>query len=134
MSVVFQMPVRTHENFGDSIAKLIKTLSEVSSSKEKEIILDFSHTKILNPFFLCGLSCIIQQLQNLEKIFVPKYDENSHINSYLKTIFFPSSLSLSANNNENLKILDNYKGKTYIPIITFQTGFNESCTLLGRVF
>ncbi len=37
MPVTVQIPVRTHENFGDSISKLIKTLSEISSTQEEEV-------------------------------------------------------------------------------------------------
>ena len=49
MSVTIQIPVRTHEDFGDSISKLIKVASEISSIQDEEIILDFSRAKMLNP-------------------------------------------------------------------------------------
>ena len=79
MPVTVQIPVRTHENFGDSISKLIKILSEISSIQEEEIVLDFSRTRILNPFFLCGLTCVIQRLQKSGKRFIPNYDKNFNI-------------------------------------------------------
>ena len=129
MPVPVQMPVRTHENFGDSISKLIRTLSEISSIQEEEIILDFSHTRILNPFFLCGLTCVIQRLEKSGKRFTPIYNKNPNISSYLNTILFPSTLSAS-DGNDNLSILEKYRAKTYIPIISFKTGFSDSCTLI----
>jgi hypothetical protein len=45
MREIVQIPVRTHENFGDSISKLIKTLLRISEIGDEEIILDFTHTK-----------------------------------------------------------------------------------------
>lgn len=72
MTATVQIPVRTHENFGDSISKLIITLSEISSIQDEKIILDFNQTKFLNPFFLCGLACVIQRLQGSGKKFYPK--------------------------------------------------------------
>lgn len=51
MSVSIQIPIRTHDNFGDSISKLIKTISKITSIQDDEIILDFRHAKMLNPFF-----------------------------------------------------------------------------------
>jgi hypothetical protein len=125
--VTIQIPVRTHENFGDSISKLIKTLSEISSIQEEEIVLDFSHTRILNPFFLCGLTCVIQRLQKSGKRFTPNYDKNLNVSSYLNTILFPSTLSASGG-KDTLSILEKYRAKTYIPIISFKTGFSDSCT------
>lgn len=46
MPQIVQIPVRTHENFGDSISKLIKTLSEISLIRDEEIVLDFTQAKI----------------------------------------------------------------------------------------
>jgi hypothetical protein len=128
MPRIVQIPIRTHENFGDSISKLIKTLSEIYLIKDEEIVLDFSQAKILNPFFLCGLACVIQRLQNSGKRFTLNRDKNLSINSYLNTIFFPSTLSAS-DDNDTLSILEKYSAKTYIPIISFKTGFSDSCTL-----
>lgn len=130
MTATVQIPVRTHENFGDSISKLIKTLSEISSIQDREIILDFNQTKFLNPFFLCGLACVIQKLQGSGKKFILNHDKNSNINSYLSAIFFPSTLSASDDNDDNLKILERYRSKTYIPLINFKTGINDQATLV----
>jgi hypothetical protein len=88
MREIVQIPVRTHENFGDSISKLIKTLLRISEIGDEEIILDFTHTKILNPFFLCGLACIIHRMEREGKHFILNHDQNLRINSYLKTVFF----------------------------------------------
>ena len=128
MPQIVQIPVRTHENFGDSISKLIKTLSEISLIRDEEIVLDFTQAKILNPFFLCGLACVIRSLENSGKRFTLNHDKNLSINSYLNTIFFPGTLSAS-DGNYTLNIPVKYNSKTYIPIISFKTGFSDSSTL-----
>lgn len=129
MREIVQIPVRTHENFGDSISKLIKTLLRISEIGDEEIILDFTHTKILNPFFLCGLTCIIHKMQREGKHFILNHDQNLRINSYLNTVFFPETFSASDQQN-TVQIFGKYGGKTYIPIISFKTGFSNSSTLI----
>lgn len=94
-----QIPIRTHENFGDSISKLIKTLLRISEIRDDEIILDFSRTKILNPFFLCGLTCVMRKMQWEGRSFILNHDENLRINSYLNTVFFPGTFCASDHNN-----------------------------------
>ena len=49
MAVTVIIPGRTHEEFGFSISKLIRVVDNLSSLKEKEITLDFSHARMLNP-------------------------------------------------------------------------------------
>lgn len=129
MREIVQIPVRTHENFGDSISKLIKTLLRISEIGDEEIILDFTHTKILNPFFLCGLTCIIHKMQREWKHFILNNDQNLRINSYLKTVFFPETFSAEDQQNTTHRFAK-YGVKTYIPIISFKTGFSNSSTLI----
>jgi len=129
MPLTIQIPVRTHDNFGDSISKLIKTLSKISGIQDEEIILDFSQAKMLNPFFLCGLTCVIRQLQNSGKKITLNHDRNFNISSYLSTILFPSTFSPSKDKSA-LDFLNKYNQKTYIPIISFKTGYSNNYTLM----
>jgi hypothetical protein len=122
-----QIPIRTHENFGDSISKLINTLLRISEISDDEITLDFSQTKILNPFFLCGLTCVIRKMQNEGRSFILNHDENLRINSYLNTVFFPGTFCASDHNN-TVNVLEKYAMKTFIPIISFKTGSSTSST------
>lgn len=128
MDTIIQIPERTHINFGDSISKLITIISKISSVEGEHIILDFRQSKMLNPFFLCGLVCVIKKFQNAGKVFTFNLDENSNVNSYLKTILFPMTLLASDDDDINLKILENYQAKTYIPIISFKTGLDTDTT------
>ncbi len=126
MATTIQIPVRTHENFGDSISKLIRTISELHSIEEDNINLDFSRTKMLNPFFLCGLACVIQKLGQTGKKINFNFQNNPNINSYLKTIHFPDTFFAESNTGTSL---NQYLYKTYVPIISFKTGLDNDCSM-----
>lgn len=127
MPAIIRMPVRTHENFGDSIAKLIKTNEEISAVKENEIILDFSASRMLNPFFLGGLTCLINHLSGIGYSFSLNHQNNPSISSYLETIFFPGTWK-TEHERSNFSSLNRYRQKTYIPIVSFKTGESSSDT------
>jgi len=123
MPTKIQIPVRTHEEFGHSIAKLLKVVSEIVSSGEKDIELDFTQAKMLNPFFLGGLACCIHYYQSLGKTFRLNHKDNYNINSYLETIHFPNCYTpVKGSEAVFFKQLENYTGKTYIPVVAFPTG------------
>lgn len=107
------IPDRTHENFGDSLGKLIAAVKEVTLCVDDEIILDFSKTRMLNPFFLGGLVCVINRLKGLGKKITLNHHENYGISSYLNTICFPETFS-SADGKEDdyFKTLAGYNAKT----------------------
>lgn len=123
--------IYTHEDFGDSLAKLIAVVREINSCPDQEIILNFSRSKMLNPFFLGGLVCVINRLKALGKNILLTHDENYSINSYLKTICFPETFSSAEGKEKDyLKALESYSLKTHIPIIRFKTGRTEAITVL----
>lgn len=120
------IPIRTHEEFGHSISKLLKVVSLIEAAKGKEITLDFSQARMLNPFFLGGLACCLHHFWNTGQRINLNHSENPHINSYLQTVFFPDCFKPTTG-HEHLffSTLEDYRGKTYIPIISFPTGFDS---------
>jgi hypothetical protein len=117
------IPARTHEEFGHSISKLLRVVSQIVSSKEKEIELDFSQARMLNPFFLGGLACSINYFESQGKTFTSNHQNNSLISSYLERIHFPHCFQPTKDAETNfIHQLQEYKDKTYIPIIAFPTG------------
>lgn len=131
MSCTIKIPNRTHEDFGDSLAKLIAVVKNISSCNDVEIILDFESAKMLNPFFLGGLVSVINKLKNEGKYFILNHEANLNISSYLNTICFPDTLSQENKNEEIfLKALKKYEAKTYIPIISFKTGPSHEITVV----
>lgn len=131
MPCTIQIPNRTHEDFGDSLAKLISVVNQIVSCTENEIVLDFSNAKMLNPFFLGGLVCVIRNMQKLGKTFILNHDSNGNIRSYLYTICFPNTFSgVEVKEKDYLQALEKYSYKTYIPIVSFQTDASSDTTIM----
>lgn len=129
MALTIQIPVRTHEEFGHSLTRLLRLLIELHTTEEKEIILDFNNARMLNPFFLGGLACIIQHYESGGKSFVLNHQENYSISSYLSAICFPKCHSPEKNSDVDfLLTLEKFRTKNYIPIIAFPTGFDRGVT------
>lgn len=123
MSHRINIPERTHEDFGDSLRKLISTAYDISLCVEKEVILDFSNSKHLNPFYLGGLACIIRSKKLRGINFSIIHGGNLNIRSYLNTVYFPVGFSsMPGRDDDYLRELDMYANKTYIPIVSFTTG------------
>ena len=124
-----KIPVRTHEEFGDSLRKLIATAAEISSCSENEVVLDFSKAKHLNPFYLGGLACIMQRKLAGGVRFSIIHGQNQNINSYLDTVKFPAALKNDESQEADFKsALEKYNSKTYIPIVCFETGPSGTST------
>ncbi len=126
MALKIIIPERTHEEFGDSISKLLKVINLITQSSESKIELDFSQARMLNPFFLGGLVCSLKYFQTKGKDISLNHNENLNIKSYLDRIFFPQCLSpIKDDETGFFQKLETYKNKTYIPIISFPTGFDQ---------
>jgi hypothetical protein len=121
-----KIPIRTHEEFGHSISKLLRIITQIHNSGEQEIELDFTEARMLNPFFLGGLACSLKYFLSTGKKVILNHNQNSNISSYLETIHFPDCL-LPEKGTESafFKKLETYAGKTYIPLIAFPTGSND---------
>jgi len=118
MAVKIIIPGRTHEEFGFSISKLIRIVDNISRVNDSDVVLDFSYARMLNPFFLGGLTCLIDYYKSRNIQFELNHDQNLSIASYLQTIRFPGCYDA----NESNWSLDEFSYKTYIPIIRFPTG------------
>jgi hypothetical protein len=131
MPCTVKIPNRTHEDFGDSLAKLISVVNDIIQCDEEEVVFDFSNARMLNPFFLGGLACVINRIKGYGKNIILNHDENYSINSYLNTICFPDTFS-PADGKEKvyMKSLEGYSARTYIPIVRFRTGGSESVTVV----
>ena|SRR5579863_4836037 len=132
MALKIVIPERTHEEFGHSISRLLQIVSSIVSAGELEIELDFSQARMLNPFFLGGIACTLKLVQSMGKEIRLNYGENFKINSYLERIFFPQSFSPKKDDEETFfRQLDEYQTRTYIPIISFPTGFEDEIEALS---
>jgi hypothetical protein len=133
MSCTIQIPDRTHEDFGDSLAKLIAAVNEINSCPDDEIILDFTKAKMLNPFFIGGLVCVINKIKKQGKKLVLNHDQNYNISKYLNKIFFPDTFSFADSIKPDYsRALEAYSKKTYIPIIRFKTGSHGNDTVISE--
>lgn len=90
MALRIEIPDRTHEEFGHSLAKLLKINNRIGTTQETEIELDFSRARMLNPFFLGGLTCILNYHEETGKKITLNHQENYNIRSYLERIFSPT--------------------------------------------
>lgn len=118
MAVRIIIPERTHEEFGHSISKLIRVVENIGQAGQADIILDFSGARMLNPFFLGGLSCAIRYYESRGSRFQLNHSENVSVASYLERIYFPHCYDT----NSNELALERFADKTYTPIIKFPTG------------
>lgn len=131
MALTIQIPERTHEDFGHSLSKLLRLLSQLYTTEESHIILDFNQARMLNPFFLGGLACTIRHYETKGKIFELNYQQNFNINSYLDTICFPGSHTTEAGGEKIfMETLEKFRKKNYIPLIAFPTGIDTGVTAI----
>lgn len=131
MPCIIEIPDKTHEDFGDSLGKLIAIVKALTACSDDEITLNFSKARMLNPFFLGGLACVINRLEGLGKKISITHDNNYRINSYLNTICFPETFSpADGKEKDYLKALKGYCVKTYIPMIRFKTGPSGAITMV----
>jgi len=126
MAQKIKVPIRTHEEFGHSISKLLKLISQIEGSNEDEIELDFTEARMLNPFFLGGLACCLNRYTSAGRKIRLNHTLNSSIHSYLDTVCFPECLTPEKDAEDTFfKRLETYASKSYIPIIAFPTGFDN---------
>jgi hypothetical protein len=126
MAVKVIIPGRTHEEFGFSISKLIGVLDNISLSIKEGVQLDFRNATMLNPFFLGGLTCVIDYYQSIGVEIESNHETNLSVASYLKTVQFPSTFEPVGDDWS----LNEFYHKTYIPIIRFPTGESKQNELV----
>lgn len=127
MALELIIPERTHQEFGHSISKLLQILRDLQLSNEQQVILNFSQARMLNPFFLGGLACVINHEKDKGRSFEFMYGSNYTVQSYLSTICFPQCHAPETGKAEEFILtLDRFKLKRYIPIVYFPTGDSET--------
>lgn len=127
MAITLTIPGRTHEEFGHSLNKLLRLLSDLHNSDGNHIILDFNNARMLNPFFLGGLACAIRHYEQKGKNFELIHQNNYNISSYLQAICFPGTFTpVPGSEVAFMETLEQYKEKRYIPIIAFPTGSDSA--------
>ncbi len=131
MALRIQMPERIRDEFGDGIFKLMRILDQINLSNSQTIIFDFKYSKFLNPFFLCGIACCIKSYESAGKEIIIENNGNSSIISYLDTISFPNCFESKLGEEENfVNFLNQYKGKTYFPLVAFSVGSDIGTSLI----
>ena len=110
------------EKIGSQVLELMRVLKVIQScNREEKIILDFKNISFVHPLFILSLAALDSQFKH--KKFTTERDTskgwweiNSSLNTYLSSIYFPSGLMPDENSTLD-KILDSYKGKSFIGII-----------------
>lgn len=127
MTHIVTIPIRTHEDFGHSLGKLLRVLSSMQGATSNHFVLDFNEARMLNPFFLGGLACTIKHYERIGKTIELNHHNNYAIRSYLDAICFPGCYTPQLGlEGDFIKQLDNYQSKRYIPIIAFPTGKDQT--------
>lgn len=110
---ILNQPV--NDSIGAQLAVLIEVLKKIKAENKKYIIFDFSKIKFVYPVFITSISSLIAYLkENGYEV----YHSGINNSSYLQTVFFPDGLK-----PDELPLwettLNNYSGKTYLPVINF---------------
>lgn len=103
----------------DGLTPVVWIMSQIESSNEREVTMDFSNTKFVSPVF--ALSLIIYLSQSGRQITF------TNIPDYLQRIGFSNGgiKPDTMRQTEFLAELEKYASKTYIPIIDFAAGRNS---------
>lgn len=103
----------------DGLTPVVWIMSQIESSNEREVTMDFSNTKFVSPVF--ALSLIIYLSQSGRQITF------TNISDYLQRIGFSNGgiKPDTMRQTEFLAELEKYASKTYIPIIDFAAGRNS---------
>ena len=126
MATTLYVPARTHGEFGFSIAKLTALSQSLYSCADNEIRINFDNARMLNPFYIGGLSCLIHHYRQQGKTIVLNHEANPIIGSYMRTICFPYCYN---ENTEEIN-LEPFTAKRYLPIIKMPTGLSSQRELV----
>lgn len=119
------LPNRISDSFGHAINELFKLSSNISSiGKGEEIIIDYSEARFTHPFFTLPLLMLIKSKNKAGyDINLTTHFANNSVNSYMEQIFYPDILACEEKLPEEImEILNRYKKKSYIPLISFPIG------------
>lgn len=103
---------------GRQFDELFRLINDIESDEDDEIILDFSQTPFVTPFFLLPLFVYLKNHQKVISIINPS--------EYIRTVHFDNEVYPE----QTLNFLSAFQRKTYIPITSFpnneaQVGFKK---------
>lgn len=84
-------------------------------SKGSKILWDFSDCKFLHPFFIGAIAILKRQYGEIVEL----YGMTDAISRYFDSIYLESPLVIHEKDNDD-RIWERYKGKTYLPICLFK--------------
>jgi hypothetical protein len=110
-----------NNTLGAQLKKVVDFLDFLKSHPDaNSIILNLSKIKFVHPLFILSIASLSDQLK--EKGFDISMRNTSFFDcaSYLKKIHFPYGIKPDELPDWEI-VLDNYRGKSYLPIINFST-------------
>ena len=119
MEVTYKVPRSIPDNFGAPIGELLHLINLINSGENEGVIIDFSDCRFGNSFHLGTIAMLLSKSNEGKlpvKLSVTGL-ENPFIRSYLSAICFPNCFDTLL--GSNIKKLDTYSRKTYIPIVKF---------------
>lgn len=103
----------------DGLNPVVKMMSQIEESKEKNVIIDFSETEFISPVF--ALSLIVYLYRCGRKVSFQNANEYLGLIGLCVGGIKPDLMRQT----EFLATLERYASKTYIPIINFMSGKNN---------
>lgn len=131
------LPTHINDNFGDSMGKLFELQVQIDNTeKDIEILLDYSKASFTKPFFTLGLLLLIKQYEGKRApINLQSEIENQSVAGYMSNISFPHIIHCDKTNSDSVKsLLEKYKNKTYIPLLSFPIGSDDETSRIRDIF
>lgn len=94
---------------------IIFQTEQTDISNGSKILWDFSDCKFLHPFFIGAIAILKRQYGDMVELYRLPYS----ISNYFDAIYFESPLVIQEKDNDN-RIWDKYKGKTFLPVCLFR--------------
>jgi len=131
-----ELPDRISDNFGDPIQKIFDLIEGISNCCiEDEIVLDYSNAKFTHVFYSIALPLLVKIYSRRGyNIRLLGHFGYPSVESYMKTIKFPDGLDPLYFDGDVTECLDQYRNKSYIPIIYFPTGAEVHVTEIRDTF
>lgn len=121
----FELNQPKGNNFGAQLNEIIRFLNFLKANPEaNKITIDLSNLTFVYPLFILTISSMAEYLNKKGFEMSLKKTKNSDCASYLEKIYFPNGIKPDTLINWD-KVLDSYKGKSYLPIINFSSDRNE---------
>jgi len=122
---VIEIPT-TSTSVGSGFRSVLDTLECLGLGEF--VTLDLSKSRFINPTALLPIVALKQSSPFADRIGVAN-DISAATRSYLSTICFPNPLATDQMSNDELSnVLEGYKYKSYVPIVSFAGGKEDLAT------